>query len=206
MSRVAYDPIVPGSTRDAGEVNSIFGAIAAVSEGIDYTNLAEEGIDAQPLAEGAGLQRFMLQDNSRETLVANGADFDVYEHGATQFRTGGLGSLAAGDALRIRSFVFLGTSLADGPGHDEGVNFRMCHQYNDGLTTIDVPGSVRGHFKIAGVLSHLHSAVYIESWIVGPVADIAWIQLAQSFTTGVLNAEQATLLVTEFRRIEVTTP
>lgn len=203
MSRWQYTPIQPGDPRDPAVVTGILDGIATASAAVDARNFAEEGLDSTAFAARPMVREVNIIHTAR-TAVVPSAVFVQFNPG-TVYRTGALPALGANDFMRIRSWVFFSTTNGGGPGLPLGSTFGMRHVWNDGVTTAKIPASeVRRTPVVGGVTTMLHGAFFIESWLEGPIATIAWVEL-QYLLSGAANAHAARglLIVHTDRNVEV---
>lgn len=186
MSRWQYIPIEPGDPRDPDVVTAILDDLAASSTALDARNFAEEGLDAASFADRPMELASSISHTAR-TLVAPSAAYAQFNPG-TVYRTGALPALGDNDAMRIRSWVFFSTTNGAGAGLPLGSTFGMRHAWNNGAVTAKVTASeVRRTPVVGGPTTMLHGAFFIESYLEGPIATIAWVEL-QYLLSGALNA------------------
>lgn len=208
MSRITYIPLGTAEARDFDRVNDILADLASSTDPINHANLAEEGIDQAACDDNVhGSQRAKVSGSVR-TVVAPQA-FAMLTVGAG-IRTGALGALEADHALRIRSMVRAESSLAAPAGFGfDNVNdlYEFRHAWNDGAATNTVEFSRHARGQIVQAIAYhgLHGVLMRESWLFGPIANIAWVELQyQNLGAGNMRADEARLTVTEFKMVTVT--
>lgn len=205
MSRVIYDP--PSGARDSVALNAILDDIAAALGNVSSANLAEEGIDQTVLPAESHAERRALVVREDRTVVAP-QSWDVLTMDDGTVRTGAIGDLADGSALRIRTLVSCSSAPSGGNGFDNSAGiYEFRHVYNDGSDHV-VTASLHaraGVAEVAGFIRNAHGDLMRESWLVGPISDIAYIELQfQNLIAGDMRVQRAHLVVDEFKRVEVT--
>lgn len=208
MSRVIYTPIGLTATRDADTINTILDDISDASVVLDASNFAEEGIDRTVYEGGShGRRRARIVTSTRTTVVPQAMGVLACP---TNLRTGTLGALLDNEALRIRSLIRITSTVSDGRGFDPTAadTYRFQHAWFDGSLPTHVVASSRRHrTQIAqGALDvrQAHADFLWESWLVGPVADLDWIQVEyENVGTGDIEVDLTNLTVDEFRRVTV---
>jgi hypothetical protein len=209
MSRVLYTPPRPGDIRSADDINTILTAIASASGDVDQRNFAEEGLDATVFEREVSARRRARVTGSARTAIAAAAAFATIPFVTTggsgiAVRTAAIGQLAANSVLRIRSRLSFESTVAAGVGiPNDGVRTLVRHVWNDGVSTTKVAGSQKSHRKLTPIAIPLHLTFVWESWLVGPIANIAWIEVQYQRASGITNLDQANLTVDEFRNVEV---
>lgn len=189
MSRWTYTPVQPGDARDPAVVDAILDDLATASGAVDARNFAEEGLDAASFAARPMVVDYTIAHAAR-TLVPVAAAYVQFNPG-TVYRTGALPALGANDFMRIRSWQFFSTTNGGGAGLPLGSTFGMRHVWNDGAATAKITASeVRRTPVVGGPTTMLHGAFFIESWLEGPLATIAWVEL-QYLLSGALPAWSA---------------
>lgn len=206
MPHVTYEPFGTSDARSATALNDILLDIAARTNPVDAANFAEEGIDQAVVEPAAHADRRDRVAATVRAVVAPQA-FGLFTVGATNMQTGALGALLADSALRVRSFVRCETSNSAPAGFGfDNVNdeYQFRHAWDDGVstTTIDFSRRSRGQIVQPVIYHGLHGSIAWESWLFGPLANVAFIQLEyQNLGAGNIRVDQAQLEVTEFKRI-----
>lgn len=208
MSRVTYEPLGLQDVRLVSAVNSILADLETASSAIDGRNFGEEGLDQSVFQATADSEtRSVVFQATRTTKVPQ--VFGAFAVPANM-RTGALGALADGNVFRVRSLVVCETQIAAPSFGFANVNdnYEFRHAWFDGAaTTAVIAGSRKSRGQIVQAnTKHLHGAVLWESWLVGPIANVAWVEVQyQNVGAGNINVNIALLVVDEFKRVTVVT-
>lgn len=208
MSRILYDQFTPHNSRSASALNALYDLIEAASADVDQRNLAEEGIDETVCAVQAPFERVVkLAPNTRANVAASAAFTTFLFPAPTPVRSGALGALLDGEILRIRSQVKFETSNTQAPTGkgipDDGAKTYMQHAWNNGVATVKVFASDHRIQQITPNPTLNHATFFRESYLVGPIANIAFIELQYRRVGGVAIADRANFTVDKFRRVRV---
>ena len=211
MSRIQYDPILPGDLIASAPIDAVFSAIATASAAIDVDNHAEEGLDHRVFVDNCGARRLaVITETTRASIAATGGTPTQYVQNGTAFRTSSsLHTLAGSQALRIFSWVHFTTTLAGGLGIDVGSNFGIEHYYDTGgggaFATVN---SFHGWYCKAAPAGtfYQHGTLVSESWLFAGGTVVNWVELRYLLTGGApgLRAQNAGLIVDLFDRVTVT--
>jgi hypothetical protein len=199
VSRVDWTPIDVNDARSVVPLNTLYTDVAASGAALAGVNFAEEGLDARSLAAHPFLEREELVVNTTFSAIVNSGAFVVLNMGAN-IRTGAIGAVLTDEWLRIRSLVWFATTRAAGVGMPAGSSVSLRHAWNNGAVTAKVANSERSHAKRAGLDTSLHAAIFIESWLQGPITDVAFVEVQYMSAGGPLHAANAVLAVTRYKR------
>lgn len=204
MSRVTYVPL--SGSRSAAALNTILQDIANALGNVNSANLAEEGLDQTVFAaESHGERRSLVVRETRTVIAPTGA-WGVLAMGDGNVRTGALGDLPDGSALRIRTLVSCSSAVSGGDGFDNtGDSYEFRHVYNDGAdNVVTASNHSRRGLEVAGFIRYAHGDMMRESWLVGPIPGLDYIEL-QTLNVGAGNmrVQRAHLIVDEFKRVLV---
>lgn len=202
--RVVFLPL--DGSRQVGPMNALFTGIANASDGVDGYNLAEEGLVRGSFeGDAASRNRFRLNIATRNAVkLANTSPFAPFEHNGQLVRSTNLGALAATSALRIRTCVWFGSQVGS-PGFPKAATMIMRHTINNGGGTAKIPFSEHGHAKFRNDYNQ-HAAMVRESWLFGPLDEVAYVELQYSYpATAGADAfpTRTTMSVAEFLRVDV---
>jgi hypothetical protein len=208
---VNYTPVAPGDERDANQVNDIYDAFATDSNSVGSINFAEEGIDHRPLEDHpVGQRTGRVREGTRNAAslpVALG--FVQFVQNGTAFRLNAPGgvpaSLGNGELLRVRSRTWLESTFNSGNGLGGGAPsiFSQHLSWNDGFSVFKIPFSGRSAIRgqAGGVNVDRDCVMWLEGWLTGPIANIAWVELQYAFAGGGVAFPSASMLwATLFRR------
>lgn len=209
-NHVDYSPYDRRSARNPATFNNVQTALVANSATVDGTNIAEEGIDSRVLNGPVSAEReaYITYTTAGAFTSASYITLDFGGAGATHFRTGTL-ALAANELWRIRSRVWLESTISSGQGLPPAESFYTKIYYQPGGGG---PTPIGASERFAQVLpaTHTnpdptpHAVVSCTTWLEGsPTLSVDWISLyaKRAGAAGTCRPSKALLEVVKFRRV-----
>jgi hypothetical protein len=207
MSRFTYSRIESYTVRDVARFNQFFTDLLT-ADALTSANYAEEGLDASAFVGDSCANELKSVIETTRAALAPSATFITYNPNGTNLRTSAIGAVATAQALRITSLAYFESQATNQPGLPRATRLEMQHAWNNGSSTTVIACS-RAKER-AGVLalnqdSREHRTVAIESWLFGPIANVAWVEVQYKLEAGAGDAypSKSMLLVDAFYGVKV---